>query len=210
MLKVKEELEQGAASRDQELKEARQKLAERKRELDKARRREDVSGRMEHVLQSCLKPSEVLAVFTQFAAELFPEQSGAVYIFNVGKRVYESAAFWGRNPPAARKFAWQDCWSLRRQQMHVAAGEAVRCRHVREKTRHICVPLKAAGLVIGVLSVLVPAVPGCASAGKDAVSDAAATAGEAADRLSMALYNLKLRELLKDNSLKDPFSADLK
>ncbi len=210
LLKVKEELELGAAGREQELKSARAELAARRRELETTRRREDLLGQMESVLQSCLKPAEVLAVFTRFAAQLFPGESGAVYVFNAGRQTYESAAAWGKNAPGAKRFSWPDCWSLRRQQTHVASEPAMRCRHVREKTPHVCVPLKAAGIVIGVLSLLVDAGSGAAVLDEDTAQAIAATAEEAAERLGMALYNLKLRELLKQNSIKDPFRTGLK
>ncbi len=208
LLKVKEELERGAAGREEELKETQAELAARSRELDLARRRDGLLGRMESVLQSCLKTAEAIAVFTQFAAELFPEESGAVYVFNAGRQEYESAATWGKSAPPPKKFVWSDCWSLRQQQLHIAAGPAtaMRCRHVREKKPHICIPLKAAGLAIGVLNILIPASPGAGPADEDAVAHIAATAAEAAERLSMALYNLKLRELLNDNCINDPFS----
>jgi GAF domain-containing protein len=197
LLKVKEELESEAARREDELKQVRAQLGSQLQELKQVKHEAHLLSQMEEMLQTCLEVEEVYAVFTKFAGELFPREAGAVYVFDPAKADYHLTAVWGKSAPAVKRFAWDDCWSLRLQQAHLVAKRDVRmrCHHVKAESPYVCAPPKVAGLAIGVLNILMTE----ESYTEDkAMAATAALAQDAAGRLGMALYNLRLREILKN------------
>ncbi len=205
LLKVKKDLESEAARRGEELQAALARLAESNRELNLQNRQAAIFGNMEDILQNCLDVREALTVFTQFGEELFPGDSGCVYVSEAAGGSFREAAIWGGDPPQAREFSREDCWSLRQQQPHVIEEDSAgaRCRHLmaEEGGPYLCVPMKAGGRAIGVLTVL-------AGNGKEGqpMSSRLKLARGVAERLSSVLYNLKLREALLEGSIEDPFS----
>ncbi|MCX5893856.1 MAG: PAS domain S-box protein, partial [Deltaproteobacteria bacterium] len=108
-------------------------------------------------LQSCHTPEEAYAAISLAAAELFPEDSGALYLLTSSQNYFEAVATWGESPPAEAVFAPDDCWSVRRNRLPLvtASHAELPCRHLPDSWSgdYLCVPMMVQREAPGVLHV---------------------------------------------------------
>jgi len=159
------------------------------------------------VLQLCQDVEEVYPAVEMFAGRVFPGFSGALYRTDPGYRLVEAVAAWGDYPPANLVFAMDDCWGLRSGHMYVVGDSRSYpfCGHLEDNdyiAPYLCLPLIAYGETIGMLHLMAP-------------PDASCCLGERWEQLAvilakqtaMALANLRLREELKSQSIRDPLTG---
>jgi len=162
---------------------------------------------MSHLLQGCLTLAEAYAVLQKFAPRLFHGVRGGVYILSESRSLVEAAVVWGAPPIRQRLFATEDCWALRRGHPHhvVSASEtALPCRHLESPApaATICVPMIAQGETVGMLYLATPPL-----APADRLNDLVRQFGQTvADGVALTLTNLRLRESLRQQSIRDPLT----
>ena len=183
----------------EEVREAGERLAQRSRELE-------LLNRMGELLHACVSEDEAYAVIGRFAADLFPGYSGAVFVISASRNLVESRASWPDVPALdSTLFKPDDCLALRRGRMHVmdTTANPLRCTHVPDPAPDcsVCVPLVAQGESLGVLHL---ASPGVTGPWPDAMRR---LAGTVADQAGLAVANLKLRETLRTQSIRDPLTG---
>jgi diguanylate cyclase (GGDEF)-like protein len=159
---------------------------------------------MGEILQCCNTIEEAYIAIRQSLQQLFPDDSGALYIFNSSHTMVEATAVWGEQPPSEIVVAPDDCWGLRRGRPHgameIRAG--FKCRHVEaEKAAYICIPLVAHGEAIGMFHVLLDSPDPVQSETKQNL------AVRVAEYLGLALAKLKLQETLQRLSIRDPLTG---
>ena len=201
---AKEVLEAGMAERAAAFKEATARLTATARELEQRHREISLLSQMSEVLQSCRQVKEAYTVIAHSLGQLFPTESGALFMFSPSRHLVEAVTVWGEAPPAAQMFSPEDCWALRLGRVQVTAdsGVAPRCPHLKDESRtSFCLPLIAQGEVVGTLHLLV----GAAEAGGLEAKRHLAT--NVADRISLALANLRLQENLRHLSIRDPLTG---
>jgi len=165
------------------------------------------------LLHACLTTEEAFKVFTQFAPQLFPAESGALYTLSPSRNVLESASSWGEFPAGEQVFPPDDCWALRSGRMHYVDEpySAVRCRHLHTwpSVAHLCVPMAAQGETLGILHV--HSNPLNDSGMDEPVRPLSLSkrqlATAVAEQVGLALANLKLRETLRVLSVRDPLTG---
>ena len=185
-----------------ELQQVNQRLAESLRTLERHAAQLDQLGQMSDLLQSCNSVDESCAVAARYAASLFPSEGGGIFLINAARNVVEAVATWGDIPAPQQLFAPEDCWALRRGRVHPGSGlqTDLPCRHMGEAgADHVCAPLIANGETLGVLQLR-----GCA-ARTDGHSRA--LLGTVAERTALALGNLRLREGLLAQSIRDALTG---
>lgn len=158
---------------------------------------------MGELLQSSRSLDEACAVIGQFAPRFFDNQPGGMFLFNASHKLLEQRSAWCSAGGNEREvFAADDCWALRRGQLHWYDATSVRmpCKHVGEPgpTSSLCQPLLAQGEVLGVLHVT--------SAG-ELDKDFRKRGAIVGEQVSMALANLALREKLRNQSIRDPLTG---
>jgi diguanylate cyclase (GGDEF)-like protein/PAS domain S-box-containing protein len=200
----RKELEATVAEQNSQLSEANNRLTSWAQELEQ--RNDEISqlGRLAELLQSCNTSEEASLGIGQSVQNLFPGNSGAVYLFNSSRNLLEAATVWGQAPPGETVFAPDECWALRRGRAHGAAEIAAgfKCRHVQpDQTAYLCVPLVAQGEAIGVFHVLLGATDPLQSEKKENL------ALRISDHLGLALAKLKLQEALQHLSVRDPLTG---
>ncbi len=185
------------------------KLRRSQQELEKSNREILIMGQMTEFLQSCQSAEETYPIIQATMAQLFPDSSGSCFILNDASNFLEEVARWGDSSPSEPLFLMEDCWALRRGHLHSFDAQQsinVRCKHVlNQNTSYICVPLLAHGhcRTLGTIH-LAPKTPlEC----KSTLDHRRQLAVSAADNISLALTNLKLRESLKTLSLHDPLTG---
>jgi len=178
---------------------ANQELSLWVEELEKRNQEAIWLNEMGNLLQSCLAEDEVYAVLGQYADRLFPNLPGMLYRFNFRRDLLEEAVTWGKPLAIEPEFPPEDCWALRRGRTHMVTATAaqLRCQHLGETEFHpyLCVPLSAQGETLGLLYL---------QEGPDEVIKRwEMLASIVAERVALAIANLKLRETLHMQSIRD-------
>lgn len=173
--------------------------------VDESNRRNEQMAllqKMSDVFQSCQTSGETYSAIANFVPQFFPDYNGALYMLNNSKNLFEMTAIWGDAPELELVFDHHECWSLRRSRAYMVhdSGIAMNCRHLGADipSSYLCVPLMAQGEVMGILH-LCKAAPDQA----DKIKDIGKFAGTVAEAMALALANLKLRETLRNQAIRD-------
>jgi diguanylate cyclase (GGDEF)-like protein/PAS domain S-box-containing protein len=162
-------------------------------------------------LQSCQKVEEAYKMCQKALSPILGDRPGALFILNASRDIVESVATWKNCSTTETVFRTEDCWGLRRGKPYGGSGAPLPCSHVRsaKAVNYLCVPLIAQGETQGVLyiedelSLLAPS-PQAADFEQASLYRRATAVAE---RVSLALANLKLRELLRNQSIRDPLTG---
>ncbi len=180
-------------------------------ELEGRSREISLLNELSELLHACVTTSEAGAVTTRFARELLPGTSGALCLFVDAAGLLEPIAAWGEASTSDAAFPPEDCWALRRGRPHVVADDqdaGLFCAHVGRPAGvpYLCVPMLALGEPLGILHVHVRP-PGSGGAPAP-TTDAAQRRVEAiADAAALALANLRLRDRLQRQSIRDQLTG---
>lgn len=175
-------------------------------ESDRRNRQMAMIQEMGEVLQVCQTREEIYDVITHFAANFFPDFSGAFYRLHDSQSLFERVATWGETPPPELVFGYDDCWGLRRSRINMVNSRSslLRCRHVSSplSTGYLCVPMMAHGEALGIL---------CLQQNYAAKDDHLEAVGQLASTISegmtLALANLNLKETLRSQAMRDPLTG---
>jgi diguanylate cyclase (GGDEF)-like protein len=158
-------------------------------------------------LQSCQKVEEAHGIIAQSAQRLLAPESGGVYLFSNSRNIVEAVAVWGNAPPAERVFTPDSCWALRRGHTHLVRDSSVGllCQHLGRivPSSYVCIPMMAQGEALGMLHLQSGMTAPETALGEAQLQLAAAVA----DQLALAIANLKLRETLHGQSIRDPLTS---
>ena len=178
-------------------------------QVEERNRTMTLANEMADMLQACQASEEAYKAIGHFMPRLFPDDAGALYMLNNSRNLFETVASWGQDPLAVPVFAPDECWSVRRGRLHKVENpqETLRCPHVAEAVPggYLCVPLIAQGETLGVLH-LRPGPPAEAQTPElAAVKDQLALT--VAEDLALALANLRLRETLRSQAIRDSLTG---
>lgn len=169
--------------------------------------RNEISGLYEagSILQTCNSLGELGELLPVLMRTQFPGSRGEVSVFAESRNQLTTLACW-EGWTASELFGPEDCWALRRGQphRHVTEGHAPRCSHLRvpDDFETVCVPLLAHGETIGLLSLGRPH-----SAGDPSYLDYGRKVELLARQIGLTLTSLRLRESLKELSIRDPLTG---
>lgn len=182
-------------------------------ELQLRTRQMSLLSEMGDLLDVCGTTQEACSVVAQSIQKLLPEVvSGTLYLFRSSRNLVEEAIQWGDAGFSEALFAPDACWSLRRSQPHwnqLAGG--IDCAHLKEPAtgKCLCVPMVGHGDMLGVLHLefakgaMILAEPGSESLEVIAQRLATTVAGQ----IALSLASLRLRETLRDQSIRDPLTG---
>ena len=163
-------------------------------------------GRYGNLLIGCTDLAEALQISEQMLSLLLPESAGTIYPLIDGEGLAEATHLWGIHAADTRlQASAEDCWCMQRHRLHQASTTARDglCAHIvaPAESRTVsaaCIPLTAQGESLGWLYLSAPG---------DGPLPKLAVAVAAADQLALALANLKLRQSLRDLSVRDPLTG---
>ncbi|MFI4981480.1 MAG: diguanylate cyclase, partial [Nevskiales bacterium] len=202
-----------ARAAEAQLKQANDKLTTWLADAEQRTRDMTLLAELGDLLQTSLTADEAYRVVTSLMLALFPETAGRLYIMRESRNLVESVSPWGPVTGGRESFEPSQCWALRRGHIHVvhelSAGAGSRpiaeiiCDHVQPPwpAAYMCVPMIAQTELLGILYLEQP-VPG--GQWTDAQVRLARTV---ADSLGLALANLRLRETLRRQSIRDPLTG---
>ena len=198
-----------------ELIKANQQLERSGDELEEHNRRMFLLNQMGDLLQSCTTVEEAYTIIGPLGQQLFPEETGALYVINNSRDMVEAATAWGPLPAEQDTFAMEDCWALRLGRTHTYKTDNdvvnLLCPHLKNRLPvfSLCIPMAAHGDTMGILHLRGQA-SGPTQTREKQLSLAEAKqqlAFAMADSVVLALANLKLRISLRDQAIRDPLTG---
>src|SRR4249919_1287765 len=159
-------------------------------------------GRFGNLLIGCTDLAEALQTSEQMLSRLLPGSAGSIYPLMEGEGLAEATHLWGQHAAETRSMASaEDCQCMLDKRVHLGRGDLAEtiCTHVLANGQAFssaCIPLTTQGDSLGWLYL---SSPGPLPKLKVAVA--------AADQLAFALANLKLRQSLRDLSVRDPLTG---
>ncbi|NPV56458.1 MAG: diguanylate cyclase [Anaerolineae bacterium] len=192
---------------EEELRTANEKLTRWVSDLEQRNQESLLLNEMGDLFQNCKDYQEIYHVVEQYSQQLFSDQVGGMYIYDEDTNLMERQACWGLPPPCPEHvFGLEDCWALRRGQPFVSTGSnrGLRCKHLGAQgpSKHlrasICVPMIAQSKPLGMLNLEV--------ADPEDVDRWKPLMLMVAERVSLALANLRLSDTLRSQSIRDPLT----
>jgi diguanylate cyclase (GGDEF)-like protein/PAS domain S-box-containing protein len=169
---------------------------------------------MGSMLECCATTEEACAVVSRSVQQLFPEiSSGTLYLFRSSRNRVENAVHWANASLSEPQFAPSECWALRRGQAHwsVCRESEIHCPHLNTMSgaKCLCVPMVGQGDTLGVL-LLEFGDNTNSKVASDSVNLQETIQGLAttvAGQIALSLASLRLREKLRDQSIRDPLTS---
>lgn len=155
------------------------------------------------LLQGCFSLEEAYTAIVPLMQQLFPREAGAIYVMSSSNRL-EAIATWGSVPlPSDSVFTRSECLALRRGRPHLIEDteHGLLCQHIQPYTlavETLCVPIMVQEETLGVLHI--------SSVHRGRIAETEQLAVSVAKDIGLALANLKLRETLNNQSLRDPLT----
>jgi diguanylate cyclase (GGDEF)-like protein len=170
-------------------------------------------GEMGNLLQTSLTSEDAYATIKQSVQKLFPDESGALYIYNASRNLLEVKVAWGETLSSDEFFTQEECQALGTGQVfQVDDLRTIQiCQHVQQKAKatgtyiplpagYICAPLMTRGETTGTIYLETVQGSGPLSAKKPLVD-------AMSEQIMLALRNLKLQETLRGQSVRDPLTG---
>ncbi len=179
-------------------------------ENERARRAEaKMLTSLDEWLQSCKSLEELFAIVRRFMGRLLPGSEGELYVYSNSRDALEGMCQWNTDTLQTH-IAADGCWALRRGRPYLYSPEQVSfmCDHLHGSVtddtgdlRYICVPIMAHGDTVGLLHLRL-----AEQAVRD-MADPLAFAVQCGEHISMAIANVKLRDELRDQSVRDALTG---
>lgn len=188
---------------ESELQQAHDDLQRSVLELERRNQEMRLVSEMVELLESCRSLDEAHNVISRRLPILLRGTRGVLYMTAASGNLLESVSHWGEPSGGFDKILDpDDCWALRRNKPHGMASDEtdLMCKHVEIENGkgYLCLPMVAHGEIMGLLYIRYT------DANEGARNIIAQSALAAAEQLSLILANLRLRETLKNQSIRDP------
>lgn len=162
-------------------------------------------------LQSSQSLEELYEMVSAFLTKLLPGCPGSIYTYSNSRDILERACSWNDGAHAQNMQA-DDCWGLRRGRIYNFGAHKVDfvCKHKPDDVtgRYCCIPIVAHGETVGLLHLEPRAACNVdIPEGVDDWEDCQRIAAIAAEQISLAIANVRLRDQLRDQSIRDPLTG---
>jgi diguanylate cyclase (GGDEF)-like protein len=167
-------------------------------------------AQLDEWLQSCKSLEELFLIVRRFMTRLLPGGAGELYIYSNSRDVLDGVCQWNAEAILPHINA-DNCWSLRRGRAYEYRADALcfTCEHVELQhhahgpDHYLCIPIVAHGDTVGLMHIRF------AETGESeaVVTDRLQFAIRCGEHISMAIANVKLRDELRDQSIRDPLTG---
>jgi len=170
---------------------------------------ETESGRLLNDLQAnlqiCVNAPEAYEVLGGYAQKFIPDSAGAVFAIDSSRNLMGVMASWGDSlSPTQHILSPEDCCAMRGSRLHlrVESSHGLSCRHFAGSIpdAYLCLPLAALGETLGILHISVPN-------SYVFTPQRLALIQQSGEYAALRLANLRLREKLHDQSIRDPLTG---
>jgi diguanylate cyclase (GGDEF)-like protein/PAS domain S-box-containing protein len=161
-------------------------------------------GEMVELLQACQSFEELYGIISRYAGDLFADYHGSIFFLAPSKDMLEQVVQWPGKVSPGSAIVPDECWAVRKSRPHTSGGgEGVVCDHLALESgeQSLCVPMMAQGDLIGTV-VLQRRPNDVGPLPEDVVRLVVAIS----EQIGLALSNLRLRETLEAQALRDPLT----
>ncbi len=165
---------------------------------------------MSDIMLACSKVAELTTVLSNFSSRILDFVSGYLYLMHPSKNYLEKSMSWGTPSEQDVTFTPEQCWAIRLGRTHrnEVQNQALVCNHLsleeeNESYTSICMPLMAQNDIYGLLYVET----------KDTTQDLLKDENKKllltafSELIALALANVRLRENLRHQSIRDPLTG---
>jgi diguanylate cyclase (GGDEF)-like protein/PAS domain S-box-containing protein len=196
---ARDDLERRVEERTGDLQRLSNELQVQVQELEDRNTEAKVLSEMSDMLQASFSFGEIEQIVAQHVAQLFPGIPGKLYTYGASKDGLEELVAWNGESSSAFLFGPEECWGLRRGRLFASAAGELSCQHHQATGAALCVPMLAQGDTVGLLYL----------EGKESVFSKRQErlAQTVAESVALAMVNLRLRETLRQQSIRDPLTG---
>lgn len=176
------------------------------RKLERRNRQTVLFDRFSRTLQSCRKSEEAYEVAASYLPRILGDTSGAIGLYRASRDLIEPEASWGQEEQSLKSishFEPDHCWALRSGYPYhfTPGGDNLPCQHLPDQENHetLCIPMNSDEHPLGVLIMQ-------ARVGDSLSPSLSGLAGLLAETVAMSIANLRLRESLRNQSIRDPLT----
>ncbi|MEM0950318.1 MAG: diguanylate cyclase [Pseudomonadota bacterium] len=190
------------------LEEERAELIQREKHSESERQ---LLSQVSEWLYSAKSLEELLLVARRALSTLFPEAEGSLYIYSESRETLEVASAWG-DTRSIDPVNPDECWALRRGRAYSFGTRAIEfaCQHVENEDHpYFCLPIVADGETIGMLHLRFTSLQLKSMDRKmieTFIDHRWKLALLCAEQMSLAIANVRLRQVLLDRSVRDPLT----
>lgn len=162
-------------------------------------------GELNEWLQSSRSMQELFDMVAQFMAHMLPESEGTVYVYSNSRDVLDGSGSWngGKLKDHIRP---DECWGLRRGRTYSFGDSEVDfvCAHAEphDDSPYFCFPILAHGETVGLMHL-----KALEEADIDEFHASRKLAQMCAEQVSLAIANVRMRDQLHDQSVRDPLTG---
>ena len=160
--------------------------------------------RLGSLMSACTTIDRAANVVHPIAEHLLPGcKSGAITLIKSSRNRLDVITQWGEEWQGSEWFEPSDCWSLLKGHTHYSLedGLEIHCahNHEAEELYQVCIPLVAQGETLGVLHLNYES--------QAALNRSISKAESMAEQIGLALANMRLREDLRQQAIRDPLTG---
>lgn len=162
-------------------------------------------GELNEWLQSSSSLTELFEMVSKFLEHLLPQSAGSIYVYSNSRDVLDGAVHWngGKTKDHIRP---TDCWGLRRGRTYKFGASDIHftCEHAEphDDRPYFCFPILAHGETVGLMHLT----SNCEGDNSE-FFDSQRLAQMCAEQISLAIANVRLRDELQDQSIRDPLTG---
>ncbi|WP_407572987.1 diguanylate cyclase [Deinococcus altitudinis] len=196
---AREDLERRVEERTSDLQRLSGELQTQVGELELRNVESRVLSEMSEMLQACFTFREIDQVVAQHASQLFQGFSGKLYAYGASRSGLEELVSWNGAAASTFLFGPEECWGLRRGRLFASSAGRLSCQHHHAVGATLCVPMLAQGETVGLLYL---------EGGEQAFTRRQEQLAQTvAETVALAMVNLRLRETLRQQSIRDPLTG---
>lgn len=162
-------------------------------------------GELNEWLQSSRSLDELFDMVIKFMRHMLPECAGSIYVYSNSRDVLDGVSSW--NDGALKRHIHPEaCWGLRRGRTYTYGTSEVDfvCEHAEphDETPYFCFPILAHGETVGLMHLKKRP-----DVNVEAFLAARKLAQMCAEQISMAIANVRMRDQLQEQSIRDPLTG---
>ncbi|MCV6545858.1 MAG: sensor domain-containing diguanylate cyclase [Cohaesibacter sp.] len=189
-------------------------LAKAQREKEQAIMRKDLRrnrevrllSQLSEWMQASKSMEELFEIASSILQKLLPDAAGSIYIYSNSRDVLEGMASWNGAQHQAEMLP-DECWGLRRGRVYIHGLDEIdfACSHDHDShdAVYVCLPIVAHGDTIGLMHLDL----GALGQDEHTTDKAVKLAQTCAEQLSLAIANVRLRDELRSQSIRDPLTG---
>ncbi|GAK55492.1 PAS fold family [Candidatus Vecturithrix granuli] len=171
-------------------------------------------SRLSELLQACRSEEETYNVIKNMCEQFFPQDSGYLAMIEDSHTMLDIIRTWGGIIPEIGAFGIEDCWALRRGKLHVIEPPETGplCLHLCSSSiyGYLCAPISASGETLGILHINFGhyEMEHYTQEHEENVFESRRmVVTRIAELYALSLVNLRLRETLKQDSIRDALTG---